>query len=203
MTWKKEFLMPTNIEIILASSSPRRRELLSKTKYKFKVISPSHKEQIKYNESINDYLIRNVKGKAQSVMRDICKETQSTHIFISADTIVTLEKQLFEKPKNRENAKHMLSILSGKTHEVITTYGCFLGHREIINSVRSYVRFSHISQDTIDWYLDQNEFIDKSGAYSAQSYASSFIENIVGSYTNIIGLPLNHLCKTLEELLAS
>jgi septum formation protein len=191
--------MNTN-EIILASSSPRRKELLSKTVYRFKVITPSAEERRDKDENINEYLIRNVKDKAYLVKKNLSKETNMNNIFISADTVVTFKDLLFEKPIDRQDAFQMLSQLSGNTHEVITTYGCFLGRKEIIQSIKSTVKFSRLSRDHINWYLDKNEFMDKSGAYSAQGYAACFIEKIVGSYTNILGLPLSQLCRTLEEI---
>ncbi len=191
-------LYSTPTHIILASESPRRRDLLSSVFGPIQIIRPSFQEELQVGEAPAKYVERNSFGKASSVAKP---EGPGKWIVIGADTIVVKEGRVLEKPKSQSDAYQMLQSLSGGSHEVITGY-CLLAPvgRPVIKHVVTQVFFLKLSDALIHRYIDTHEPMDKAGGYGIQGLAASFVEKIEGSYTNVVGLPLAQLVRDLEEM---
>jgi septum formation protein len=183
-------------EWILASASPRRKEILRQLGMRFRV-DPSHAPEPPRNprESPARYALRMACLKAAEVAKK-----HPTGLIIAADTIVVLKDAVLGKPKDQDAARHMLKNLSGHWHEVITAI-CLMDSRRnhaYTSFARSRVHFRRMLLAEIDWYLNTNEYCDKAGAYGIQGYAALFIDRIDGCYFNIVGFPVaafERLCR--------
>ena len=181
--------------LYLASESPRRHQILDTLGLAHEVIAPKAEEETPDTENLKAGTERNALLKAQSVLDRI---TAPGDIAIGADTLVVLGERVMGKPKDRDDARHLLKRLSGHQHMVVT--GLALASRERghrTTSMRSFVTFRGLSEEQIERYLDTPEPYDKAGAYAVQGLASLFIEKIEGSYTNIVGLPIEALLGVL------
>jgi len=180
-------------QIILASASPRRKQLLSSVGLKFKTV-PAHVDENYLNgETPNQHARRLAQSKAK-----IISEKYPDTWVLGADTIVVIDGQILGKPENKAQAKKMLQKLSGRTHKVHTAFTITRAASSISRTrvIQSAVSFKKISPDEIKWYISSKEPYDKAGGYAAQEKGASFIKSVRGSYTNVIGLPL---CEVLEE----
>jgi septum formation protein len=190
--------MNAQYKMILASQSPRRKELLGHLGIPF-VIQPSHIEEVSDAKNPIDYSldIALIKG------RDIALQNTSktNEIIVSADTIVVHNQIIYGKPKSPEDACRMLSILSGQTHSVYTSVVLIGLGREKTFTVESRVTFSIIQKSILDHYLMTKDSLDKAGAYGIQGNALTFIENLEGSYSNVVGFPLSHFIHELKLFL--
>lgn len=183
------------MKIILASGSPRRKELLSSLGHPYEVL-PSHADEIVYTSLSPE---ENVKHIAFDKAHEVFKLHQDD-IVIGADTIVVLNNMIYGKPKDELDAFQMLKKLSGKTHQVITGI-CVLKEGIKHNYAEtSNVTFRHLSEEEITQYIKTKEPMDKAGAYAIQGLAKEFIVSYDGELENIIGLPLLKLERILEEL---
>lgn len=183
--------------IVLASSSPRRKELLSKFNIDIEIIKSEIIEKIKENESPYEIAMSLALQKAIDVASDIKEEK----IVIAADTIVVYGDNILGKPNSKEEAFNMIKMLSGNKHSVITGL-CILkanSDLKIVDYVETKVIFRNLSQDKINNYLDTNEYEDKAGAYGIQGFGSVLVKSFEGSYTNIVGLPVERVDELLEE----
>jgi septum formation protein len=185
--------VPKNIGWILASASPRRKEILNRLGLHF-LIDPSRSPEPErgIREQPGRYAIRAARMKAEEV-----SERHSSGLIISADTIVVVKDQILGKPANREDARTMLRALSGRWHEVLSGI-CLLdcGRRRTRSALGcSRVHFRRLTSDEIEWYLDSGEQRDKAGAYGIQGRASLFIDRIEGCYFNIVGFPIAAFVK--------
>ncbi|MGF0095493.1 nucleoside triphosphate pyrophosphatase [Peptoniphilus sp. SGI.035] len=183
-------------KIILASNSPRRREILSNF-IDFDVISKE------INEVKDDSFSPCITVTALAFEKGI--EVAKEHIdkiILSADTLVELNGLLLGKPKNREEAREMIKSLSGKTHAVYTGYGIFKLSEKIkyVSYEKSNVKFYDLSDDEIEKYLDTLEYKDKAGAYGIQGKGSLLVEKIEGDYYNIVGFPIGMINRDLIKL---
>jgi septum formation protein len=180
-------------KIILASASPRRRELLRQIGLIFAVVPSEIEEDVKDGEEPREHVLRLARIKAQEIARD-----QDSAVIIAADTIVVLGGEILGKPKDEEEAFEMLSRLSGRVHRVFTGF-CVLSSdgSEYSEAVESKVRFKHLTPEEIRGYIKTGEPMDKAGAYAVQGRGSYMIKKIQGSYTNVVGLPL---CELVEVL---
>jgi septum formation protein len=180
--------------IILASASPRRIELLRLAGLSFDVAPADIDETALPEEEPAEHVARLARGKALRIAGD-----NPDCIVIGADTIVFANGEILGKPVTREDARETLAKLSGKAHEVFTGFAIVCINRgiKIGEVVRSSVVFRAITPDEIAWYIGTPEPYDKAGAYAAQGMSASFIREIHGSYTNVIGLPL---CEVVEKL---
>ena len=177
--------------IILASSSPRRRELLEMLGLDFKVVPSSADETVP--DGLNpaqtvEYLAR-IKAEA---VKDSAAEGD---VIVSADTIVVIDGRIFGKPEDRAEAEKMLSTLSGRTHEVYTglcVNGC-------VSHECSKVTFRKLDEQEIEDYIDTGEPMDKAGAYGIQGKGSLLVSRIEGDYFNIMGLPVCRLGQMLKD----
>lgn len=184
-----------NNQIILASKSPRRKELLERLDLDFIVISlevdESYSEELKKHE-ITEFLCHKKKLAYQY--------WQENQILITSDTIVWYENKAFEKPKSREEAIEMLQTLSGKTHEVITSVGIFSTQKELVLSDITLVTFGELDQQEIEYYVDTYQPYDKAGSYGIQEWIGYIgITKIEGSYYNVMGLPVQKVYKALKD----
>jgi len=191
--------------IILASSSPRRVELLRQANLPVVTRSPDVDEKVLRGEKPQELVKRLARLKADSVVKQVEKDFPSG-VVISADTIVVAPRSatILGKPDDHADAVRMLSSLAGRTHTVFTGY-CLSGFgftserdRKIVRVVKSQVTLRSIDRAMIESYVRTGEPMDKAGAYAAQGIGMSFIEKISGSYTNVVGLPLSQVLADLE-----
>jgi septum formation protein len=182
--------------IFLASTSPRRRELLAQLGVNFDVISIDIDEAVLANEKPVDYVSRVAKEKAQAGWAE-CRDVKS--IVIAADTSVIIDQQILGKPKNLPQAQAMLALLSGRTHQVISVVALMSEKGLAIKLNENTVRFSKLTEQKMAWYLATQEGMDKAGGYAVQGLAARFIEHIEGSYSGIMGLPLHETAILLEQ----
>ena len=183
--------------IILASASPRRAELLRDAFIPFEVC-PSHAEEIKKSDCTAAFL---VKKNALLKAMDVAKQYPS-RLVLGADTIVYRKGKLYGKPMNRHDAERMLEELQGKMHQVITGVALLCldeGVKRVFDVVTD-VEFKSLSLKQIDEYIDLANPLDMAGAYGIQIYGGLIIEKIRGSYSNVVGLPLDELRQVLDEL---
>lgn len=179
---------------ILASQSPRRRELLSVIVDNFEVIPSFVEEFVPLDISPLDGPEFLAKIKAQDIAKN-----HPNDIVIGADTSVFLNDVVLGKPKDRQNAYKMLKILSGNTHFVITGCAIIQGDKEVSFSVKSEVEFYSLNEEEINAYLDTNEPYDKAGSYGIQAKGALLVKEIRGDYFNIVGLPIGELNRYLKE----
>lgn len=188
-------------KFILASQSPRRRELLGTIGLDFEVIVSDADESAvsKDNVPVGVYVQELALIKASAVAKKVLKYKDA--LIISADTIVTLDGEVLGKPKDEEDAFRMLSALSGREHEVYTGY-CVMRIKDgytVCNNVKTAVHFKDISENKIRSYIKTGEPMDKAGAYGIQGLGGMLIEKIDGDYANVVGLPVSALADTLEK----
>lgn len=179
---------------ILASASPRRRELLRSVGMKFKIL-PAHIDETWQNGETPAAHVRRLSREKAGVVA----AGHPRAVVLGADTIVVIDSLILGKPKNKKDAQEMLQRLSGRTHTVFTGFTlCCTGKRmSRTKVVRSAVTFKKINPEEMNWYANSSEPYDKAGGYAVQGMGAYFIKTIRGSYTNVIGLPL---CEVLEEL---
>ena len=181
-------------KIILASQSPRRRELLKQACITFDVIpSKIDEESIKENDPE-----KLVKTLSYLKAMDIAQKYPDTWV-LGADTIVYLDELILEKPDSQSHAAQMLKMLSNKEHIVFTGYTlCCLDRKKTITEVvKTKVYFKKLSDKEIKWYVSTDEYPDKAGGYAIQGKGSFFIKKIHGSYTNVVGLPISEVMEHL------
>lgn len=182
---------------ILASKSPRRKELLNKIGINAEVI-PSQVDEEAYKGLEAEKMVMELSFvKAADVARSFRKNT----FVIGADTCVCLNGKIFGKPESAEDAKRMLKELSGKTHQVYTGYcviDCSSG-KAVSRCCETSVTFKELSEDEIEAYVNTREPLDKAGAYGIQEKGAIFVEKIDGDYSNVVGLPLCPLYKLFKE----
>ena len=186
----------SNYDIILASNSPRRQQFLKDIGLDFSIkthpVEEIFPEELKA-AAISDYL---VKLKAAPF-----KSLNDNTIVITADTIVWHNDQCLGKPKDRAQAVQMLQQLSGNTHQVVTSVAFTQSHQQTLINETSSVRFKVLTQEEIDYYIDNYQPYDKAGAYGIQEWIGTIgIEKIEGSYANIVGLPVAQVLATLEKI---
>jgi len=185
--------------LILASSSPRRRELLTTVGIPFKVVPSKIEEDINSMTEFEQLAIEMAKQKAQEVYNRL-----GDGWILGADTIVVIDGKVFGKPKDLKDAEYMLKTLSGREHIVITGF-CIvnpLGDISHIEAVKSKVFIRELTSDEIKAYLSTKEPFDKAGAYAVQGIGAFMIKAITGSYTNVVGLPLCELILALKKIKA-
>jgi septum formation protein len=182
-------------KLILASQSPRRRELLEKCGIPFICEPADIDETITEGNDLSDEIRRLSRRKAEAVLA-----LHPDAVVIGSDTIVAIDGKVLGKPQDRSEAKQMLQMLSGNTHQVITGL-CVISSSRCFQDVSvSHVTFAPLSSDEIDAYVSSGECDDKAGAYAIQGGAGRFITNIDGDYYAIMGLPLNSVYEELKNI---
>ncbi len=186
------------MRLILASASPRRREILTTAGFEFEIVKSDYAEE-KTSASPKELCLNNAIGKAREVYD---KLNRVDALVLGADTIVVFENKVIGKPTSAENAKEILSMLSGNTHTVITAYCIAYGGKIISNCVTSTVTFNELSSEDIDIYVSSGKPMDKAGAYGIQD-GYNIVKSYTGSLNNIIGLPIENFAKELQRILAN
>ena len=183
--------------LILASKSPRRKEILKSLNINFKVISPNVKEMHPDNHSPEELPLINAKIKSQFVAKNY-----PNNLVLGADTIVVLNGEILEKPIDNNDAINMLMKLSGKIHQVITgvSLNCISKKIAISFIEKSFVTFKKFNQKTAENYVKKVYVIDKAGSYAVQECKDMIIEEIKGSQTNVKGLPAEKIIETLQTI---
>jgi septum formation protein len=186
------------MKLILASTSPRRAEILHDAGFSFVVVASAVDETPVPGESPNALVHRLADAKAELA----AARAVGPAIVLAADTVVTLEGHIFGKPRSSDDARHMLEALSGRTHAVVTGVTLIrLPDAERRSFVEStLVHFAQLSAEEITRYLASEEPHDKAGAYAIQGRAGRYIPRIEGDYFNVVGLPLAHVTQALAEL---
>jgi septum formation protein len=183
------------LKVILASGSPRRRQLLGAAGIEFEVIESGMPEQHEAGEPPRDYALRMARDKAGAVSSRF-----PDAIVVGADTIVVCDAQILEKPADAADARRMLAMLSGQTHTVVTAFALARGG-EILESspVESRVTFRKLAEAEIEDYIATAEPFDKAGAYGIQGVGGGFIAQVEGSRDNVMGLPAETVVAALAR----
>ncbi|KAK2493449.1 hypothetical protein MC885_017645, partial [Smutsia gigantea] len=205
--------------VVLASASPRRREILHQAGLRFEVVPSRFKEKLDKASFPTPYAyaIETAKQKALEVARRMHearsyyffkKDLRTPDIVIGADTIVTVGGLILEKPVDKQDAYNMLSRLNGKEHSVFTGVAvmhCCSRDGQLETNISEFheetlVKFSELSEELLWEYIDSGEPMDKAGGYGIQALGGMLVEYVCGDFLNVVGFPLNHFCKTLVEL---
>ena len=181
-------------EIILASESPRRRQLLKEMGYDFSVIKSDYNE-VAFTDNPIETVLTFSQKKAQSVFD---KVQNNDTVIIGCDTVVYFNGKILGKPKDKNEAKKMLSSLSGNTHEVVSGFTIIIGEKTISDYEITKVVFNNLSEKEIDDYISTGKPLDKAGAYGIQD--GFLVKEYFGSYTNIVGFPTEKIDKILKEI---
>lgn len=185
------------MEIILASNSPRRKELLELAKIPYQVMPANIEENLNHNLSV----IEQIEDIAYQKTKHI-KEKINNKIILGADTVVLINNEILGKPHSKEDARWMIKLLSGKTHQVIT--GCCIYDYQKNEYLKFHqitdVTFYEITEQEIETYIQNPTIYDKAGAYAIQEDAAVFVESINGDYYNIMGLPIAKVNKILKTI---
>jgi septum formation protein len=184
------------VKLILASASPRRRELLEAAALKFDVVTSDVEEVRGHGEEVHRYVERLALEKAGSVAR-----RHPGAWVIAADTVVWLEGEVLEKPTDRAHAIEMLERIAGRQHVVYTATALVneeLGW-ERVTVTTTEVEMVRMQPEEIEWYVDTGEPMDKAGSYAVQGIGAMFIDAVRGNYTNVVGLPLSTLFGMMRD----
>jgi septum formation protein len=187
--------------LVLASASPRRKELLTQAGFTFRIHASSVPEEHRKTEDPIAFSTRLAREKAQAVFQQLqaLDTTDDPLIVLGADTIVVSpEGEILGKPKDASDASRMLRLLAGRTHSVITGVAVIARNAVEIASELTYVTMTTISEVEIEAYIHTGEPMDKAGAYAIQGYAAAWIPRIHGCYFNVVGLPLALVMSMLE-----
>lgn len=181
--------------LILASQSPRRKELLAALGLSFDVIPSQADETLPPGLPIDDALLEVAARKAQ----EVAARVEERCWVLGADTAVVLGNEALGKPHGRDQAEHMLRKLSGQTHSVVTAVALVCPERIRRVAVATKVRFRVLTEAQILWYAAQREPYDKAGGYAIQGRGAFLVESTEGSFTNVVGLPVTEVIRLLEE----
>jgi septum formation protein len=193
--------------LVLASSSPRRAEILRAVGWPFEVSPANIREERAAGENAVAYVERLAREKAEAAA-----SLYPARLVLGADTTVVIEEDVLEKPRDDEDARRMLRRLSGRWHEVLTGVALVRagearagerdgdGVRRLVSHARTEVRFAELSDAEINWYVASREPMDKAGAYAVQGRAALFIEAIRGEYWNVVGLPIQLVYRLAREM---
>lgn len=183
-------------KVVLASGSPRRIEILSQYNLSIKVVKSNIEEKV----NIDECPIQVAMSLALQKALDVSERMKNDEIVIAADTLV-YNNQILGKPSNKEDALEMLMNLNGKIHSVYTGIALLQPSRnlKIIDYVETKVKFRDLSKEKLENYININEYSDKAGAYAIQGVGTILVDYIIGSYTNVVGLPISKLDKLLEK----
>lgn len=185
------------LHLILASASPRRRELLQQAGVAFTIIPSNTNEDLRPGEAPEVYALRVAREKATDIVT-----RHSGNWVLGADTIVVIDDTILGKPRDAADGFRMLRLLSGRTHRVMTAFVLLDSNGQTYTSqvVTSQVTFKVLADTQIQDYLATGEPVDKAGAYAVQGLGRTFIERVEGSYNNVVGLPLDEVLAVLRDV---
>ena len=184
------------VDLILASASPRRAELLTQAGFHFVVDAADADERLLAGESPEAYVARVALDK----MRTVAARHPTNAMILAADTTVVLDGEVLGKPLHDADATRMLGLLSDSQHDVLTAVAVRGPARELTEVVRTRVHFIELSADDIAWYVGTGEPVGKAGAYAIQGRGARFVDWIEGSWSNVVGLPIATVAKMLAEV---
>ena len=184
------------MELILASKSPRRKEILEREGFKFKIESKNTDETMDASLTPYQTVMNVARRKGEAVYQDFPND-----VILSTDTIVCLDGKIYGKPKDREDAYRTLKAFSGRVHEVVSGVSIISSNLCMTMYVKSYVEFKALTEEMINSYLDTKEPYDKAGSYAIQGEGRKLIQSYKGSLDNIIGLPIEYIKDTLRVIL--
>jgi len=187
--------MTADNRILLASASPRRAQLLQQIGVEFEVLAVDIDESLRAGEAPRDYVQRLALEKARQGYR----QQRNAVPVLGSDTIVMVDEHILGKPTDKDDALAMLSLLSGRQHQVLTAVAMVDGEKSRCLTSVSQVYFSALSEAEMQAYWDSGEPADKAGAYGIQGLAGQFIERLDGSYSGVMGLPLFETAQLLKE----
>lgn len=183
-------------ELILASKSPRRNDILLEQGFKFSICVADYKEKEENHDPIQT-AVNNAYGKAKAVFENL---NNPNAVVIGADTVVCLNSEILGKPLDKNDAINTLKRLSGNTHTVVTGYALITAEQEIKGHSQSFVTFNKLSDSLILEYVNSGLPLDKAGSYGIQD-GYPLVENFKGSFSNIVGLPIEDIKPKLDKLL--
>ncbi len=183
-----------NIEIVLASESQRRIELLKSLGVEFKIVKHSHSENHPEVKDPVDFVILCSYEKAKSVLKN------ENQLLISADTIVYVDRKIVGKPLDKRDGYRIMKMLSGKKHSVYTGITLTYKDKVLSDYTKTEVFFRKIFDKELKWYLENASFLDKAGGYAVQEEASIFIERIDGDFFNVVGFPIFLFSKMFKKI---
>ena len=187
-----------NKKILLASKSPRRKQLLEESGFQFEIVPQSSAEDYPSHLMVEEIAPFLAQKKARSVNWSFQNQQQ---VLLAADSVVILEGKLFEKPADRNEAIAMLSALSGKAHLVITGVCLKTSTREVVFAGRTKVYMSELTEEEMAYYVDTYQPFDKAGSYGVQEWIGLCkIDRIEGTYSNVMGLPMDLVYRHLKSL---
>jgi septum formation protein len=183
--------------LILASNSPRRREILSQAGFDFSIVASEVDESFPADMSLQEVPVYLSEKKAR-----VLAEINPHAIILAADTVVIVENKILNKPVDKSEAREMLQFLSGKTHEVITGITLITPNETISIADSAKVSFRHLADWEVDWYVKGGFGLDKAGAYGVQDFIGmAGIEKIEGSFYTVMGLPIFHVFNLLKPFI--
>lgn len=184
------------IKMILASKSPRRKEILETQGFNFRIVVPNIDESSD-KAGVVEQIIDIAQKKAAAVA-----ELNRDEYVVAADTVVVIDDKVLGKPGNRDRAREMLETLSGRTHQVITAYAFKNVEKNIqfADAVVTDVKFRKLDDETIEWYLETGEPMDKAGAYGIQEKGAILVEKIMGDFFSVMGFPISDFINQLKNL---
>lgn len=185
------------MEVVLASTSPRRKELLQQIGVRFNQIKVDIDEAVLDNEDPEEYVLRLAQEKALTGFQQLSEPQQAQSVVLAADTTVVCDGYILSKPSSLSHSQAILRQLSGRKHQVMTSICLHSKDRIYKQVVITEVTFRNLTEKEIEAYWHTGEPQDKAGSYGIQGLAAIFIERIQGSYSNVVGLPL---CETSELL---
>ena len=184
------------MKVILASKSPRRKEILENLGMKFEIVVADADESCDIADPCERVsALAAIKGRA---VKDMLEDSGDT-LIIACDTLVYAEGEFLGKPKNKEDAKRMMGLLSGKAHSVVSGLYLSLGDKEFMGAEETRVIFDEMTDGEIESYISSDEPYDKAGGYAVQGLASLYVKGLEGDYFNVVGLPVNLLYNTLKK----
>ena len=187
------------MKVVLASKSPRRKEILENLGMKFDIVVADADESCDISDPRERVsALAAVKGRA--VKELICARGESTDtLIIACDTLVYAEGEFLGKPKDKDDARRMMGLLSGKAHSVVSGLYLSLGDKEFMGAEETKVIFDEMTEQEIESYISSDEPYDKAGGYAVQGLASLYVKGLEGDYFNVVGLPVNLLYNTLKK----
>jgi septum formation protein len=183
-------------KIILASQSPRRKQLLEWAEVDFEIYVKETDESFPADMHVTDVPVHIARNKALVVKNDL----NSGHLIIAADTVVVLDNEIIGKPKDREEAVNILTRLSGRTHSVVTGVCLMGGEKEYVFADSTSVTFHELTKEQLEYYVDHYKPYDKAGAYAIQEWIGVVgIRSVQGDFYNVMGLPVSRVIQEMKR----